>query len=357
VVRWWCRSLLKKISPVPQKLPFCRFGIGLAEALLVNCDPTPEPLGCAAVYSGRRTGLADSAQDDYLKCQRAAVAFARFCNRDSTSTPEYLIGTHAHAAWLDAARQSAKGRHERWATYAASFGLLCFALWLALTPFPAILALMPALPAGWLIGSTMRRSHRIEEPRLEGLIANATPDERDRILNLEEFCRRAASGKFGVVERFPDGTTRELSAEWLKCFMADGGKLLILSTDPADWLLIRRRPVPSGEILIDIRGSVAATELSSKTLIDLADDARFEAIHQWLLSHAQGTSSEANGFRNVLNLIVALRRPDLAGKTFENKKEVLEKEGYSRSMLEKVHSGNYAPFQRFLRALPLNEIP
>ena len=309
------------------------------------------------MHSGRRTRLTDTAQGNYLKYQRAAFAFARFCNRDTTSTIETLIGAQARAAWLDAARQSAKGRHKRWATYAVSLALLCFALWLALNPFPAILALMPALPAGWLIGRTMRRSHRMEEPRLEALIAKATPDERDRILNLEEFCRRASSGKFGVVERFPDGSRRELTADWLKCFMADGGKLLILSTDPADWLLIRRRPVPSGEILIDIRESVAATELSSKTLIDLADDARFEAIHEWLLGHAQGTSSDANGFRNVLNLIVALRRPDLAGKTFENKKEVLEKEGYSRSMLEKVHSGNYAPFQRFLRALPLNEIP
>ncbi|PTR08187.1 hypothetical protein C8K11_11216 [Novosphingobium sp. GV055] len=309
------------------------------------------------MHSGRRTGLADTAQGDYLKYQRAAVAFARFCNLDASLTPEALIGTKAYAAWYGAARRSAKNRYWRLAAYAAAGGLLACAIWLALQPISALLALPPVLPAGWLIGNTMRRAYRSEEPRLEALIQNATPDERDRILNLEEFCNRAAGGRFGVAERLPDGTMRELAADWLKCFAADGGKLLVLSTNPTDWLLIRRRPVPGGEILIDIRGMVAATELSSKTLIDLDDTARFEAIHQWLLDHAQGTSSDATAFRNVLNLIVAFRRPEFAGKGFESKKEELEKEGYSRSMLEKVHSGNYPPFQRFLRSLPLNEIP
>lgn len=301
--------------------------------------------------------MANAAQGDHLKYERAAVAFARFCHRTITDTPEVLIGTNAHSAWFSAARNSAKSRRRRVAIYAASGCLVTFALWLALQPLPAIVALLPALPAGWLIGNTMRRGYRSEQPRLEALIDGATPEQRDRILNLEEFCNRAAIGKFGVVERFPDGSTRELSADWLKCFVADGGKLLILSTDPADWLLIRRRPVPRGELLIDIRGSVAATELSSKTLIDLDDAERFDAILQWLLGHARASNSDATGFRKVLALIVAFRRTELAGISFESQKEVLEKEGYSRSMLEKVHSGNYPPFQRFLRSLPLNEIP
>ena len=301
--------------------------------------------------------MASARQGDYLKYERAAVAFARFCRRTAADTPGALIGPNAHSAWFSAARNSAKSRRQRVAIYAASGCLIAIALGMVLWSLPAIGAMLPALAGSWLLGNTMRLSYRSGEPRLETLIDGATPDQRDRILNLEEFCKRAASGKFGVVERFPDGSTRELDADWLKCFAADGGKLLILSSEPADWLLIRRRPVPRGELLIDIRGSVAATELSSKTLIDLADTARFEAIHQWLLGHARGTGSDATGFRNVLNLIVAFRRPEISGKPFESQKEVLEKEGYSRSMLEKVHSGNYAPFQRFLRTLPLNEIP
>ncbi|KPF55369.1 hypothetical protein IP65_04370 [Novosphingobium sp. AAP1] len=299
--------------------------------------------------------MASATQGDYLKYERAAVAFARFCHRPPADTPEVLIGTKAQAAWFDAARSSATSARKRVGLYVLSAFLVALSLWIALRPFPAIVAMLPALPGGWLIGSTMRRGSRTDEPRLESLIEEATPEERDRILNLEEFCNRAASGKFGVVERFPDGSTRELIDERLKCFAADGGKLLILSVNPADWLLIRRRPVPRGEILIHIRGSVASTELTSKTLIDLDDAERFEAQLQWLLGHANRNRHDAAG--TVLALIVAFRRPEFAGKTFETKKEIIGKEGYSWSMMEKVHSGNYPSFQRFLRTLPLNEIP
>ncbi len=301
--------------------------------------------------------MASDAPHNYLKYERAADAFACFCRCRVAHTPQTLIGLTAHAAWFNAARNSATNRRKRYGIYAVSGGLIALAIGLALLPFPAIVALLPALPASWLMGNTMRRAYKSDEPRLEVLIDGATPEQRDRILNLEEFCKQTASGKFGVVERYPDGSTRDLSADLLKCFAADFGKLLILSNDPADWLLIRRRPVPRGELLIDMRGAVASTELTSKTLIDLDDAARFEAKHHWLLAHARGTSADAAGFRNVLNLVVAFRRPEFASKTFEDKKGILEKEGYGRSMLEKVHSGNYAPFQRFLRTLPLNEIP
>ena len=301
--------------------------------------------------------MAHESQDDYLKLERAACAYARFCHRPLTEPPAQLIGETAKARWHDAARRSESSRRKRIGIYIVSGLLAATAIGLALQPLPALVSVIPALPAGWLIGRTMRRGYTSDDPKLETLIDAASPDQRDRILNIEEFCRRAASGKFRVAERYPDGTIHDFSAEMLKCFVADGGKLLVLSTDPKDWLLIRRRPVPRGEILIDIRGAVASTELTSKSLIDLVDDKVFDAKHQWLLAHARETSSDATGFRHVLNLIVAFRRPEFAGKPFEHQKEALEKEGYSRSMMEKVHSGNYEPFQRYLRSLPLNEIP
>ena len=301
--------------------------------------------------------MASDAQRDYLKYERAGVAFARFCRRPSADTPKLLVGDKAGTAWFEAARRAATSRRYRLARYGLASSLVVAAIALALQPLPAIAALLPALPAGWLIGNTMRRGYTSDEPTLESLIEGATPEQRDHIFNLEEFCKRAAGGKFGVAERYPDGSIHELGADLLLCFAADGGKLLVLSTNPADWMLIRRRPVPRGEILIDIGGAVAASELTSKSLIDLADAARFDAQLQWLLGHARGDSADAKGFCRVLNLVVAFRRPELAGKSFEDQKATLEQEGYSRSMLEKVHSGNYAPFQRFLRSLPLNEIP
>ena len=159
-----------------------------------------------------------------------------------------------------------------------SRGLFKSPYFVALSTLWAIAALLPGLPAGWLIGNTMRRGYKSDEPSLALLIAAASPRDRNSILNLQEFCNRAASGKFGVVERYPDGSVRELSSDLLKCFAANGGKMLVLSADPANWLLIRRRPVPRGEILIDIRGSVASTELTSKTRIDLEDVERFNAL-------------------------------------------------------------------------------
>ncbi len=236
-------------------------------------------------------------------------------------------------------------------------GLAIIAVRLATEPYPAIIALMVGWAASWVIGITLRRGYKSDEPRLETLIETATPEERDCILSLDEFCRRAASGRFGVVERHPDGSRRELSTDWLRCFAADGGKLLVLSSDPADWLMIRRRPVPRGEILIDIRGSVASTEITSRTLIDIEDAEQFDAKLQWLLGRAGGNGTKAESFRKVLGLVVAFRRPEFVGKTFEVQKEALEKEGYGRSMIEKVHAGIYDPFQRFLRTLPLNEFP
>ncbi len=302
------------------------------------------------------SGLAGEAETDYLKYERAAAAYARFCGRDIADAPEALIGKSARAAWFAAAQNAKTHKRRRIGIYVVGGVLIAATIGLAAT-FPALLALVIGLPASWLIGTTMRTGYRSQEPRLESLIEEATPDERDCILNLDEFCRRAASGRFGVVERHPDGSRREFNSDWLKCFAADGGKLLVLSSNPADWLMIRRRPVPRGEILIDIRGSVASTEITSRTLIDVENAEQFETKLQWLLGHAGGSGTKADSFRKVLGLVVAFRRPDFVGKSFEAQKEALEKEGYGRSMIEKVHAGIYEPFQRFLRTLPLNEFP
>ncbi|CAN5459719.1 hypothetical protein BH10PSE12_BH10PSE12_15010 [soil metagenome] len=299
--------------------------------------------------------MAGTAQYDYVKYERAAAAFARFCCRNATATPASLIGKKASEAWLAAGSATVRGKRKRIGIYVFGAVLAVIAVAMSIQPFPLNLGLLIALPASWLLGTTMRNSYKSDEPSLEFLIEAATPDERNGIINLDEFCRRAASGRFKVIERHPDGSVRELNADWLKCFAADGGKLLILSSDPADWLRIRRRPVPRGEILIDICSSVASSQLSSRALIYDEDPERFEARIQWLRDRAGGPKGD--GFQNVLGIIIAFRRPDLAGKTFNAQKAAIAKDGYGRSMIEKVHAGIYEPFQRFLQTLPLNEFP
>jgi hypothetical protein len=92
-------------------------------------------------------------------------------------------------------------------------------------------------------------------------------------------------------------------------------------------------------------------------LLDTPDQALFDRRVEWLLSQADKAGSKANSFREAVQIIIALRRPDLEGTTFERKKEVLRAEGMTDSRMEKIHAGVYPPFNSFLRSLPLHEFP
>jgi hypothetical protein len=311
---------------------------------------------CEAFW--KASGLAGATQDDYLKYERASAAFARFCKSDTTTSIIAMLGEPAISAYSAAAAQSRANKLERTGTYWLGAGLTALALYIATRPMPRAISAATAMPAGLLVGRAMRIGHRTDEPRLETLICEAPQAHRDNILRLDEFCRRAASGSFGIVDRHPDGSIRPIDDDMLKCFSADGGKLLVLSDDPADWLAIRRRPVPRGEILIDIRSAVASNLLTSETLIHMADEEMFEAKFQWLLARARGDDQTSRSFRHQLNLINAFRHPAiLALDKLKDKEDALEKEGFGRTVAHRMHSGNYEPFQNFLKTLPLHELP
>jgi len=304
-------------------------------------------------------GLTQSVQSDYLKYERAADAFARFCKVDIATTPKAMIGEEALSAYIDSASRSRANTRRRVWTYALAGALALPASYLAVHPQLSILAIPPALTAGILLGRTKRIGLRTDEPRLETLIAEVSQDHRNNILNLDEFCRRAASGRFGIVQRHPNGSIHPFNNDLLKCFSADGGKLLVLSDAPEDWWrAIRRKPVPRGEILIDVRSAVASGLLTSETLIKMDNEEAFEAKHTWLLERARSDDKTSKSFRLLLNLIKAFRRPDIkALGTLKEKEDILEKEGFSRTVIHRMHSGNYEPFQSFLKTLPLHELP
>jgi hypothetical protein len=303
--------------------------------------------------------LAQSVQSDYLKYERAADAFARFCKQPVATTPKSIIGDPAAAVYLQSAAKSQADKKYRTVIYIVAVCLTGLAAYLATQPlYNGVLGTVLALPVGLFAGHTMRQSLRTNEPRLETLISDVSQEKRDNILSFEEFCRRAASGKFGIVERYPNGRIQPFDDDMLKCFSADGGKLLVLSDNPRDWLAIRRRPVPRREILIDARSAVASNLLTSETLIKMDDEEAFEAKFRWLLERARGDDSTSKSFRHLLNLIKAFRHPDImALGTLKAKEDVLENEGFTRTIIHRMHSGNYEPFQKFLKTLPLHELP
>lgn len=76
------------------------------------------------------------------------------------------------------------------------------------------------------------------------------------------------------------------------------------------------------------------------------------------LYRARAVRAEARSFRHQLNLIKAFRRPDIVALgTLKEKENSLEKEEFGRTVIHRMHSGNYETFQNFLKTLPLHELP
>src|SRR3546814_8315205 len=106
---------------------------------------------------------------------------------------------------------------------------------------------------------------------------------------------------------------------------------------------------------VKLGSRVAPMLVTSRTLLDTADQDIFDRRIAWLLSHSDQPSAQAHAFREALQIVIALRRPDLDGMTFESKKEILRDEGKGVSRIEKIHAGKYRPFNDFLRNLRSEE--
>src|SRR3546814_3774438 len=97
------------------------------------------------------------------------------------------------------------------------------------------------------------------------------------------------------------------------------------------------RPLPTSQLWIKPDSRVAPALVTSRTLLDTVDRDLFDRRIQWLLDR----SGSARAFRDAIEIIVALRRPAIDGKPFEDKKAVLREEGFSDSRMEKIHAGVY----------------
>jgi hypothetical protein len=191
------------------------------------------------------------------------------------------------------------------------------------------------------------------EPDIDELATGPGTALEHNLRALDDFRHLIASGDIACEERLPNGTIRPLPSSARRAFLADHGALLVLSREQSLWRCIPHRPRPMSQLWVKPDSRVAPTLVTSRTLLDTVDRDLFDRRIQWLL----GRSGNARAFRDAIEIIVALRRPDLDGKPFEDKKALLREEGFSDSRMEKIHAGVYPPFNNFLRRLPMHEFP
>jgi hypothetical protein len=200
-----------------------------------------------------------------------------------------------------------------------------------------------------------RQSRRRSEPEIDELTSD--PLVQSRLRALDNYKALIAEGEIPCEERMPDGTHHPLSAAKRAAFLADHSSLLLLSRRQELWACMPKRPIPLSPLWVKIGNRVATSLISARTILDTPDRELFDARTQWLLDHADQNNSKATSFREGVQIIIALRRPDFNGMTFEQKKQTLVDEGFSASRIEKMHAGIYQPFNAFLAKLPLHEFP
>lgn len=191
------------------------------------------------------------------------------------------------------------------------------------------------------------------EPEIDELVTGPGTALERNLRVLDDFRHLLASGDIPCEERLPDGTVRPLTHSARRAFLADHGALLVLSRTQDLWRCIPHRPLPMSPLWVKLDSRVAPALVTSRTVLDTKDRDLFDRRIQWLVDR----SGRARAVREAIAIIVALRRPDLDGKPFEDKKAVLREEGFSDSRIEKIHAGVYPPFNNFLRRLPMHEFP
>lgn len=222
---------------------------------------------------------------------------------------------------------------------------------------PIIIGLALLLAGGFgLVWACVRLKAR-HEPEIDELVGERNETLQRNLRALDVFRSLLATGEMPCEERLPNGTLRRLSANTRQAFLADHGALLVLSRDQELWKCIPQQPVPMSPLWVKLGGRVAVEFVTSRTLIYTSDPELFDRRIEWLLSHSNQSGTSARSFREAIQVIVALRRPDLAGLTFEQKKAALRANGIMESRIEKLHAGVYPPFNSFLASLPMHEWP
>lgn len=292
---------------------------------------------------------------EFVKIRDGFIAFLR---QPAGTSLQSVISDSVRDAMASAARRGRKRRIGLHFAQVASVvvALLAVVLIAAQDRITYGGGLVLLFAAGGTFIWARKRAKARDEPEIEEILTEPDETLARNLRALDDFRKQIASGDIPCVERLPDGNLKPVTKSALRAFLADHGTLLIVSRDQNLWQCIPHRPIPMSELLVKLGGRVAPALVTSRTLLDTADSDLFDRRMTWLLAHSEA-DPRANSFREAIQIIIALRRPELDGLTFERKKEILRKERISDSRMEKIHAGVYPAFNNYLRQLPMHEFP
>lgn len=296
-------------------------------------------------------------------------ALAVYCKRPAGETVDELFGHETVRAILDAPDNLRPSPRDpvraSLALSAIAAALICVALPISSMTFAlvVILATGTALFAGqpWIEYMRDRVMNRHEKSRAElAALAGSTVQKRN-IQSLEEFRRQIGNGSLKAYAVSPSGAVKVLAGKDLACFAADHGRVLLVSENHNDWFSVRARPIPQGEIWINLGGTIARSQLTAKSLIEEPDEDRYQRRVAWIREQAQERGQGSGALISGLAIIEAMRHPEVRGQPFTRAmptiQAVLKGPAASESIINKMHSGNYPEFETALHALPLEDLP
>lgn len=292
---------------------------------------------------------------EFVKIRDGFIAFLK----QPAGTPiEHVVPQHIIDAMTAAAKRGRRRQRLLDVTKGVSAFVAVAGAILGVAIEPMIVGTSIMLAGGMTLVWALNRSKVRVELEIDELIDQPNEMLHRNLNALAAFASLIASGDIPCEERLPDGTIKPLTATMRQAFLADHGALLILSRDQDLWECIPTRPIPKSTLWVRLDGRVAPVFVTSRSLLDTSDGKLFDRRIAWLLSHADQHGARARSFREAVQAVVALRRPEFEGLTFEQKKQSLaENKEFSASRLEKLHAGIYPPFDNFLRTLPMHEFP
>ncbi len=228
-----------------------------------------------------------------------------------------------------------------------------------------VLPIIGTIAFGSAVWPHLRSFFRHRQTRLEAspaaLLEHASSlTQKRRVLALEEFRERLAAGEFETAERQPDGKMRKLSTHELRAIASDLGRNLIICSEPEKREMVRSYVRPVGDLYVKVGDAKAASMFCSTTLINEADEEVFSQRVAWLGEQAREAGLDTHGFSGCLELIAGLRHPKVRKLAIESKPVKLSKLEYEvkgTSVISKLQSGQYTPFETVLHKLPLKDLP